>query len=128
MTDSLDRQLEELLVLDPGAEVEQITGWMRSVLRHDLHKRGLVIGISGGIDSALDLSCQPITSWPVAVCNHSKLITPRDGSKSSSLRCRFPGSAWAAARPYSTPFLGSSRCTRKRHARTDPGTILSGWL
>ncbi len=41
------------LVLDAEAEVERITGLIRRQLRADLRKRGLVVGVSGGIDSSV---------------------------------------------------------------------------
>ena len=41
------------LSIDAEAEADRIAARMRSILRGDLRKRGFVIGISGGIDSAV---------------------------------------------------------------------------
>ena len=41
------------LSVDAGAETNRIAARMRDILRGDLRKRGFVIGISGGIDSAV---------------------------------------------------------------------------
>ena len=41
-----------VLQIDAAAEVERLTGWIRSVLR-DFRRRGVIVGISGGIDSSV---------------------------------------------------------------------------
>jgi NAD+ synthase len=41
------------LVIDAEAEVERIVARMRELLRTQLRRRGLVLGLSGGIDSSL---------------------------------------------------------------------------
>lgn len=43
----------DALHIDPAAEVERIVGVMRGQLRAQLKRRGLVLGISGGIDSSV---------------------------------------------------------------------------
>jgi len=43
----------ETLQLDPGTETERIAGWLRHALGQVLHRRGVVIGLSGGIDSTV---------------------------------------------------------------------------
>lgn len=43
----------EVLLLDPGLEVERIVTELRSVMRNKVKRRGLVIGLSGGIDSSV---------------------------------------------------------------------------
>jgi NAD+ synthase len=43
----------EALGLDPGLEVERIGRWLRHVLARDLRRRGLVVAMSGGIDSTV---------------------------------------------------------------------------
>jgi NAD+ synthase len=42
--------------IDAGAEAERIIDWMRQAVGGKLHKRGGVIGISGGIDSSVCLA------------------------------------------------------------------------
>lgn len=43
----------EALRLDEPAEAERIAAWTRDVLARRLHRRGLVVAISGGIDSSV---------------------------------------------------------------------------
>ncbi len=43
----------EILVLDAAREAEAIAGRVRTIVANDLRKRGAVIAISGGIDSAV---------------------------------------------------------------------------
>ena len=43
----------ETLVLDAEAEVQRISAFLRTNLRTQLHRQGLVLGISGGIDSSV---------------------------------------------------------------------------
>jgi NAD+ synthase len=71
------------LVLDPAAEVERITGWMRERLRLDLRKRGLVLGISGGIDSSL---CAALAVRALGAKNVFALFMPENDSDPESLR------------------------------------------
>jgi NAD+ synthase len=44
---------KESLEIDCGAEVERISEAIRKFLSRDLHRRGLVLGLSGGIDSSV---------------------------------------------------------------------------
>jgi NAD+ synthase len=71
------------LVLDPAAEVERITGWMRERLRLDLRKRGLVLGLSGGIDSSL---CAALAVKALGAKNVFALFMPENDSDPESLR------------------------------------------
>jgi NAD+ synthase len=43
----------DLLRLDPEAETERITAWIRETVFHHLRRKGAVIGVSGGIDSSV---------------------------------------------------------------------------
>ena len=71
------------LVLDPAAEVERITGWMRDQLRLDLRKRGLVLGLSGGIDSSLSAA---LAVRALGAKNVFALFMPENDSDPVSLR------------------------------------------
>lgn len=71
------------LVLDPAAEVERITGWMRDRLRLDLRKRGLVLGLSGGIDSSV---CAALAVRALGARNVFALFMPENDSDPESLR------------------------------------------
>lgn len=81
MTDAIDRYIDEMLALDCAAEVERIAAWTREVLRGTLHRRGLVVAISGGIDSAV---CAALA---VRAVGHDKvfgLLMPEKDSASTS--------------------------------------------
>jgi NAD+ synthase len=43
----------EVLLLDPEQETKRITSCLRDLMRNQLKRRGLVIGLSGGIDSSV---------------------------------------------------------------------------
>jgi NAD+ synthase len=43
----------DILKIDPEAETERIVNSLRSLMRNELKRRGLVVGISGGIDSSV---------------------------------------------------------------------------
>jgi NAD+ synthase len=45
--------LDTILLADPGREVDRICQGMVDILKNRLRRRGIVIGISGGIDSSL---------------------------------------------------------------------------
>jgi NAD+ synthase len=45
-----------VLTLDAAAETERITYMLRTTVRRDMHRRGAVVGISGGIDSSVVLA------------------------------------------------------------------------
>ncbi|WEJ33635.1 NAD(+) synthase [Devosia sp. SD17-2] len=49
----MSRLSPQTLVIDAEAEIARITSAMRNQLRTDLKRRGLVLGLSGGIDSSL---------------------------------------------------------------------------
>ena len=44
---------KDVLRIDPEEEVTRITENLRSLMRNRIKRRGLVIGLSGGIDSSL---------------------------------------------------------------------------
>ena len=71
------------LVLDPEAEVERITTWMRERLRLDLRKRGLVLGLSGGIDSSVSAA---LAVRALGAKNVFALFMPENDSDPESLR------------------------------------------
>lgn len=51
--DKKDRFSMDVLRLDPEQEVAKICGRMREIMLKDVKKRGVVIGLSGGIDSSV---------------------------------------------------------------------------
>jgi NAD+ synthase len=44
---------EDPLAIDEGAEIQRISSWLRAVLRDKLNRRGLVVALSGGVDSSV---------------------------------------------------------------------------
>ncbi|MHB8134462.1 MAG: NAD(+) synthase [Anaerolineaceae bacterium] len=48
--------LKHSLQLDPSKEVERITTWLLDSIHHIFRKRGVVVGISGGVDSSVVLA------------------------------------------------------------------------
>jgi len=47
---------KDALALDPCVETDKICSYLRSALTHSLKRRGLVVGISGGIDSSVTVA------------------------------------------------------------------------
>ncbi len=78
--------LTAALRLDEAVEVAKITERLRELLRSHLHRRGLVIAISGGVDSAVcaALAVQSVGSERV----FGLLLPERDSSSDSTLRGR----------------------------------------
>jgi NAD+ synthase len=76
----------EALVIDPEAEVVRICRRLRQMLSHDLNRRGLVVAISGGVDSAV---CAALAVRAVGPGRVFGLLLPeRDSARESSLRGR----------------------------------------
>ncbi|WP_137134256.1 NAD(+) synthase [Rhizobium sp. FKY42] len=71
------------LVLDAKAEIEATANWLRERLRTDLRKRGLVLGLSGGIDSSL---CAALAVEAVGAKNVFGIFMPENDSDPESLR------------------------------------------
>ncbi|MCW5632262.1 MAG: NAD(+) synthase [Rubrivivax sp.] len=75
-----------VLEIDCTAEAERIAAWMRSALVNDLHRRGFVVAVSGGIDSSV---CAALAVRAVGAGKvHALLLPERDSSEASSLRGR----------------------------------------
>lgn len=72
------------LRLDERAEAERIATWMRDALSHRLHRRGLVVAISGGIDSSV---CAALAVHALGSAKVYGLLMPeRDSSGFSTQR------------------------------------------
>lgn len=77
---------KDVLVLDAAAEVERIAASLREALSATLKRRGLVVAISGGVDSAV---CAALSVRAVGASKVFGLLLPeRDSSSSSSTRGR----------------------------------------
>ena len=75
-----------VLDFDKDAEVEKITERLREIVGKELHRRGLVIAISGGIDSSVSAALAVKALGPKKV--FGLLLPERDSSSKSSARGR----------------------------------------
>ncbi len=73
----------DVLKFDEAAEVARISARLRDILRTDLHRRGLIIAISGGIDSAV---CAALCVQAVGKQKVLGLLLPERDSSSDSAR------------------------------------------
>jgi NAD+ synthase len=69
------------LDIDASAETNRIVSFLRDKVRNTLHRRGLVVGVSGGVDSAVVLSLAVRAVGPSKVV---ALLLPERDSDSSS--------------------------------------------
>jgi NAD+ synthase len=72
----------QTLVIDAEAEIERIVSAMRSQLRTQLRRRGLVLGLSGGIDSSV---CAALAARAVGPERVFALFMPENDSDPESL-------------------------------------------
>jgi NAD+ synthase len=73
----------ETLAIDADAEIERIAAWLREQLRVSVRRRGLVLGLSGGIDSSV---CAGLAARAVGPRNVFCLFMPESDSDPESLR------------------------------------------
>lgn len=69
------------LHLDCAAEVERIGHWMREAVARQLHRRGVVLGLSGGVDSSV---CGALAVRALGAGKVYGLLMPEQDSASSS--------------------------------------------
>lgn len=82
----MSRGLVAALKIDEAAEVAKITERARKLLRDHLHRRGLIVAISGGVDSAV---CVALAVRAVGRERVFGLLLPeRDSASDSSIRGR----------------------------------------
>ena len=84
-------EVDALLVLDYEAEAKRIGEWLRESLRSKLHRRGLVVAISGGIDS------------------FARTSTTGDRSDCSGVSETAP--IWSQVSPSSSNMVKTTRCS-----------------
>ncbi|MCG8670265.1 MAG: NAD(+) synthase [Pseudomonadales bacterium] len=84
MSVDISAVLEELLAFDKNAEVEKITSAIREMLRGKVKRRGLVVAISGGIDSSVSAALAVKALGPKKV--FGLLLPETDSSSKSSER------------------------------------------
>ncbi len=81
-TDSNTMFSADTLTIDPERVTEQIVSTLRAQLRGTLRKRGLVLGLSGGIDSSV---CVALAARAVGKDNVLALFMPENDSDPESL-------------------------------------------
>ena len=74
---------KDLLWIDPEKEIERIGVLLKDYLRKTLKRRGLVIGLSGGIDSSVTAGIAAKTLGPERVL---ALLMPEHHSDTETLR------------------------------------------
>jgi len=117
------------LKLDEAAEVAKISRRLRELLARHLHRRGLVVAISGGVDSAV---CSALAVRAVGADRVFGLLMPeRDSASTSMVRGRYVVEKLGIAHEESdiAPALDALGCYRWRdeairHVFPDYGT---GW-
>lgn len=82
MAEHIEKLLTTLLAFDKDAEVEKITARARALLRENLHRRGLVVAMSGGIDSSV---CAALAVRAVGAERVFGVLMPERDSSSQSL-------------------------------------------
>lgn len=86
MKPDIDTLTARLLAFDHDAEIARITEQMREMLRSHLHRRGLVVAMSGGIDSSV---CAALAVKAVGPGKVFGLLMPeRDSSSESVIKGR----------------------------------------
>ena len=73
---------DDILKLDEALEVSRIASSIRQTLSQDLHRRGFVIAISGGVDSAV---CAALSVQAVGAKKVFGLLLPERDSSSLSV-------------------------------------------
>jgi NAD+ synthase len=106
--------LQEALRLDPAAETERIADSIRSTVFERLKRKGAVVGVSGGIDSAVVafLCARALGAGRVLA-----LFTPEDESSADSLRLGRMVAQAAGIRSIVEdvgPILRAARCYERR--------------
>ena len=86
MTQAIDTLIDTLLAFDRDAEITRITGKVRELMRLHLKRRGLVVAMSGGIDSSVCAALAVRALGPDKV--FGLLMPERDSSSESSLKGR----------------------------------------
>jgi NAD+ synthase len=71
------------LALDVPAEVERMAAWMRETVAHRLHRRGVVLGLSGGVDSSV---CAALAVKALGADKVFGLLMPEKDSSGESAR------------------------------------------
>src|SRR5262249_35501571 len=102
------------LDIDPATAVDEIVATLREQVLKRLRKRGIVIGLSGGVDSSV------VAALAVRALGREHvfgLFTPEQDSESDSLRLGRAVAAWLGIDNMLediTPMLAAAGCYRRR--------------
>jgi len=86
MPQAIDTLIDTLLSFDRDAEITRITGKVRELMRQHLKRRGLVVAMSGGIDSSVCAALAVRALGPDKV--FGLLMPERDSSSESAAKGR----------------------------------------
>lgn len=82
MTEDIERQAAAVFAYDCPAEIDHTRQRIRQLLRKDIRRRGLVVAISGGIDSSV---CAALSVQALGAGKVFGLLLPETDSSSDSL-------------------------------------------
>jgi NAD+ synthase len=102
------------LSIDPAAEAERICGVLRQQVLKHLRRRGVVLGLSGGVDSSVVAALCVRAFGPTAVFG---VLMPEQDSDPDSLRLGRTVASWLGvdfAIEDITPMLAATGCYRRR--------------
>ena len=105
---------ETLLAIDAAAEAERIAAVLRRQLLKDLHRRGAVVGLSGGVDSSVVAALCVRAVGPKRVLG---LMMPEQDNDPESLRLGREVADWLRIESVVediTPVLAGAGCYRRR--------------
>ena len=80
--DNIDDKVSKILSFDEDAEITNITDRIRNILRTRIRRRGLVVAMSGGIDSSVSAALCVKALGPDRVYG---LLLPEQDSSSESV-------------------------------------------
>ena len=104
----------DALKLDAAAEVERIVSTIRAQVRRDCHRRGAVLGLSGGIDSSVCVALCARAFGPEKVLGI--LMPERDSADESLELGQFVGAHFGVPTVIENvgPLLDAAGCYRRR--------------
>ncbi|HML20714.1 MAG TPA: NAD(+) synthase [Aggregatilinea sp.] len=105
---------EDVLKIDPAAETERIISFMREQVGRVMHRRGAVVGVSGGIDSSVCLALSARAFGPQRVA--AIMMPEKDSEAESEALARLLSDAFDVKPTLEviTPALEGFRCYQRR--------------
>ncbi|MDH5570128.1 MAG: NAD(+) synthase [Gammaproteobacteria bacterium] len=82
MSNNIDEITKKLLSFDEDKEIDKITGGIKNILRTKVNRRGLVVAMSGGIDSSVSAALCVKALGPKKV--YGLLLPEKDSSSESA--------------------------------------------